>query len=104
MSTFEFMHFRKGPNSTSGATVAILPADGTAIISIAFTGPEDMFVKKVGRDISSGRIMAYITGRNDGARVQEINVTDRNLLKATVADAIQVEMNRKGYKYSKYTT
>lgn len=92
----EYMHFRPIFSDVSGgATVAILPQveRGTALISIARCGPMDNFNKKIGRDIATGRLSAYLAGRQSVAgHVREIAVPDMLKLKETVATALENEM------------
>ena len=60
-----FMHYRSrdsygAPQSTGGATLAIRPAGGNVIhVAIAKCSPRDAFNKKLGRDISAGRLNAF---------------------------------------------
>jgi len=95
----QFMHYRKfsenGPDSRGGATVAILPGEnGTAMIAVAQCNPSDVFNKKVGRAISSGRINAYLKGRTslDG-KVQTITVVDLLQLREAVDAVVHDSMD-----------
>ena len=98
MNQVQFMHFRPDNNeSRGGATVAILPADNNkALIAVAYCGPNDVFNKKVGRDISAGRIRAFLEGRpalND--KIQEVVVEDPVKLKTCVGEYLYSEMAKK---------
>ena len=92
----EYMHFRPIFRDVSGgATVAIMPRAslGTALISVARCGPMDNFNKKIGRDVATGRLSAYLAGRQSVAsHVREIAVPDMLKLKETVAMALENEM------------
>ena len=67
----EFMHIRayeslsgQTPSPRGGKTVAIMPIEGNrAKFSIARCGPNDIFNKKVGRDIAEGRLNDFLKGR-----------------------------------------
>ena len=97
----QYMHFRPlniEVNSHGGATVAILPNDvnGKAIISIARCNPNDVFNKKTGRLVASGRIMAALKGRDMGDKVRTITIGDCENLKESVASVIGTEMEEFG--------
>ena len=102
MDNIQFMHYRKYAgvwndiSSRGGATVAILPQDnGTALISVATCSSEEVFNKKVGRAVSSGRIQAYLNGRTTlEGQVKLISVTDLTNLKEEVAVAVVDYMSR----------
>ena len=103
MNKIQYMHYRKYNDdiwntisSLGGATVAILPIEenNTAIIAIARCSSTEVFNKKIGRDISAGRIRAYLNGRNElaGTTLKIITVTDFLKLKEIVAHEVQDEM------------
>ncbi len=104
----QFMHFRPASKNDSrgGATVAICPTEGNKVlVSVALCGSNDVFNKKRGRDISSGRIRAALEGRMsmEGLvsaqrrtalvhHVREIEVTDLMHMKESVAKVMSPEM------------
>jgi hypothetical protein len=92
----EFMHFRSEAYMQRGATVAIFPQPEMkrALISVARTAPHDTFSRKIGRDVSAGRIQAYLAGRPGMAQyVRVIDVPETFDLKAVVADELEEEMD-----------
>lgn len=87
------MHLRpeQEVGSSPGATVAILPdyEHNLALVAVAYCNPHDQFNKKIGREISSGRINAFLKGRVGLAEyVQSIPVTDMSKLKETVVSEL----------------
>ena len=89
------MHYRSANNdSRGGATVAILqnPANpALAIISIARCNPADVFCKKIGRDISAGRIRAVSKGRAVQS-LHTVEIADPAHVKTSVAAVLHEEM------------
>lgn len=85
MQKFEYMHYRTADKTRGGATVAIYPQDTTktALIAIARCGPHDVFNKKIGRAIASGRISAFLAGR-PSEHVEQIVVENPDDLKMIV--------------------
>lgn len=62
----EFMHFRDDSGDVrGGCTVAIShdPSNQVAIFSLAYCNRTDVFNKKIGRSIASGRLAAFMNGR-----------------------------------------
>jgi len=103
MNKLEFMHYRYfntelEKSSRGGATIAILPADNNKVlVSVARCNTTDVFNKKVGRSIASGRLIAYLNGRDSIAnKVREVVITDPLRVKECVADALQEEMDGYG--------
>lgn len=100
MSKIEFMHYRSPAKPQAGATVAILPSNDnkTAVVAIARCGPHDMFQKKVGRAIATGRINAWVKDpAANESLVTFVDIIDRNYLKAEVAEAINATMVSFGF-------
>lgn len=93
MAKFEFMHFRSKDVTRGGATIAILPqaTSKTALIAISRCGPNDVFNKKIGRSIASGRINAFLTGRPTD-QVAQIVLNDDDNLKDVVAAEVAEQM------------
>ena len=90
----QYMHYR-GQDVRGGATVAIMPiANNRVYLSVARCGPQDVFNKKVGRDIATGRLRAYIAGRTS-VQIREIPVDPLNV-KASVDNVIGEEMAADG--------
>lgn len=96
MSRVQFMHFRSTSQSKTrgGATVAIVPSTAnTVLISVARCGPNDVFNKKIGRDVSFGRIKAYLNGRTTTEDyVSTLTVEEGADLKSVVAEELGPEM------------
>ena len=95
MNQFQFMHYRSANGTKGGATVAILPdaATKTALFAISRCGPHDIFNKKIGRAVSSGRINAFIKGRATmGEHINQVTFDDPIELKALVNDVVGDEM------------
>lgn len=92
---FQFLHYRSLSGTHGGATVAITQvADNRALISIAYCNPNDAFNKKLGRAISSGRIVASLKGRNStNGDIREIEVEDMDRIKEAVASELYYEMS-----------
>lgn len=86
-------------SSRGGATIAILPADNNKVlVSIARCNTTDVFNKKVGRAIASGRLIAYLNGRDSIAnKVREVVINDPLRVKESVATALQEEMDALAY-------
>ena len=101
MSSTQFMHYRQYVSdsvvdSRGGATVAILPVDGTneALVSVAHCNPADVFSRQRGRAIAEGRINAFLDGRTSlEGRVKTVAVIDLLRLKETVSEALESEMD-----------
>ncbi len=100
MSQIEYMHFRpKQRNLNGGATIAIMPVEGTihALVALSRCGPQDIFNKKIGRSISAGRIRAYLEGREGMDKyVKVLAIPDPMFLKKTVAECMVVEIDKAG--------
>lgn len=99
MSQVEYMHYRPVTrNAPGGATVAILPTErNSVLVTVARCGPEDIFNKKVGRDVAAGRIRAYMEGRPTMDKyVFEVKVPDMLEVKATVAKELEYDMAELG--------
>ena len=88
---FSFMHFRNKDFPSQGSTIAILPvSEKEVLVGVAACGPKDNFNRKIGRAISSGRIEAFLKGRQ-GLQdyVQRIPVTDMSKVKSEVAAELE---------------
>jgi hypothetical protein len=102
MPQIEYMHYRpKQRNLNGGATVAIMPVDGTvhALVALSQCGPLDTFNKKIGRNVSAGRLRAYLEGRESASinrYVKTITISDPLYLKKSVAEALAAEMDENG--------
>lgn len=96
MSQVQFMHYRPvSGDSRGGATVAILPLEHEpkALITLARCGPNDVFNKKLGRDIAAGRLAAFLKGRVSAtSKIREVDITDPLKLKKAVSDYLHDEM------------
>jgi hypothetical protein len=94
------MHYRpKMRNLNGGATIAIMPVEGTvhALVALSRCGPQDIFNKKIGRNISAGRIRAYLEGREGMDKyVKVLSIPDPLFLKKTVAEALEDEIDEAG--------
>ena len=92
----QFMHYR-ADNFNRGATVAILPlSKEKAIVSISRCGPNDVFCKKTGRQIASGRLRAFLAGRNKlESKVFEVEI-DYDNIKDSVNAQIGEELANEG--------
>ena len=99
MNQFQFMHYRSANGTKGGATVAILPdaVTKTALFAISRCGPHDIFNKKIGRAVSSGRINAFIKGRATmGEHINQVTFDDPIELKSLVNDVVGDEMDAYG--------
>lgn len=92
-----FMHYRTYNRAgdtiqpQGGATVAIRKVgDDKLVIAIARCARNDIFNKKLGREISEGRLDAYLGGKV----LTEDKVRDISLAKYTEFDAVKDIVNR----------
>jgi len=90
------MHYRSANGTKGGATVAILSdaVTNTALFAISRCGPQDIFNKKIGRAVSSGRIKAFVQGRGTVAEhINQVTFDDpadlKAIVDATVADTME---------------
>ena len=96
----QYMHFRSINRSNQvdchgGATVAIMPDDtaNIATVAIARVAPGDLFCKKTGRAIATGRLLAAKAGRTALAnKIRVIKLTGPYSLKQQVAAELAAEM------------
>lgn len=99
-----FMHYRSYDDTQAlkpcgGVTVAIRPRqDGSIVLAMAKCNDKDVFNKKMGRSIASGRLLAYESGRDMTQNVMELcDVNNTIPIKETVHNNIGQLMNSKGF-------
>jgi hypothetical protein len=68
MTQLAFLHIRVydlngGIAPTGGLTTAIQAVDGNLVYAVARCSDADVFCKKTGRDIATGRLAAYLAGK-----------------------------------------
>jgi hypothetical protein len=104
-----FMHYRSVNNDDSinprgGATIAIHPLNPErAVISIALCTTSDVYNKKLGRNIATGRINAFLSGREVSENlVFEIPVVNDIQLKSLVDEELGGWMEARGLKEVRY--
>jgi hypothetical protein len=91
----QYMHFRTvNRQCNGGATVAILPADNNKVLfTVARCGPHDLFNKKIGRTIATGRLKAYLDGRETVSNhVRTMVINDPLYIKEAVGGYLYEEM------------
>ena len=93
-----FMHYRS--EDARGATLAILPSgDGKATVAISICGRNDVFCRKTGRQIATGRLQAFLAGRDSGklkGKVFEIDIDPENV-KLSVDAALGTDLAEEGF-------
>ena len=68
MTQLAFLHIRAYDDTneiapTGGLTPAIQAVDGNLVYAVARCSKADVFCKKTGRDIATGRLAAYLAGK-----------------------------------------
>jgi len=98
-TNFQYMHYRSANGTKGGATVAILPdaTTKTALFAISRCGPQDIFNKKIGRAVASGRINAFVKGRAAVTEhINQVAYDDELDLKSLVDAVVGGEMDAYG--------
>lgn len=95
-----FMHYRPANIATDprgGATVAIRADGNTALVSVALCDPKDVFCRKIGRIVATGRLAA--ANKDAGGKYTiQVSLKDSNLIKNQVAMALAPMMDALHYE------